>query len=387
MARHHFGGLSFLLFAGLYIAFATAQEASPASPESYDLGQEVEQLRGWKTYLLAEVDKYKAQAESAQTSLLSEQQRTAELNSHLEHWKKVAADAEVKAAATEAKGALEGEAKLAAAEAKAAASAAEAIQLSAQVEQLRKDAAAAQTSVTEALAKAAEAVNKATEAEALAASHSQYSAQLTAQIEQLKTNLAAVESRASAHAAALDASNGEAALLRKQLAEAVAERQSLDDRVTELANAATKAGGLRGHALAIYDILLEEVARHHENALNYANEKLPGFKAKVAEVHATVSSQMPNVTGHVGKFVGAVDGELRPWLRRTLGSVSALKPYSEDPVVVQGLVYIIIGAPVLLLLLPVLSYIFWLLTRRPSSSIATGRADGKPSRRNKKKQG
>ncbi|GIL64171.1 hypothetical protein Vafri_18134 [Volvox africanus] len=371
MARRHFGG--FLLFAGLCIAFATAQEASPASPESYDLGQEVEQLRGWKTYLLAEVDKYKAQAESAQTSLLSEQQRTAELSSHLEHWKKAAADAEVKAAATEAKGASEGEAKLAAAEAKAAASAAEAIQLSAQVEQLSKDAA--------------EAANKATAAEALAASHSQYSAQLTAQIEQLKADLAAAESRASAHAAALDASNGEAALLRKQLAEAVAERQSVDDRVTELANAATKAGGLRGHALAIYDILLEEVARHRENALNYANEKLPGFKAKVAEVHATVSSQMPNVKGHVSKFVGSVDGELRPWLRRTLGSVSWLKPYSEDPVVVQGLVYVIIGAPVLLLLLPVLSYIFRFLTRRPSSSSATGRADGKPSRRNKKKQG
>ncbi|GIL76392.1 hypothetical protein Vretimale_5947 [Volvox reticuliferus] len=386
MARRQFG-VSFLLLAGLYIAFATAQEDSAASPQSYDQGQEVEKLKEWKTYLLGEVDNYKAQVESAQASLLSEQQRVAELNSQLEHWKKAAADAEAKAASTEAKGASDGEAKVAAAEAKAAASAAEAAQLSAQVEQLKKDAEAAQAHVAEALAKATEEAQKAADAAALATSHSQYSAQLTAQIEQLRNDLAAAESRASAHAAALDASNGETALLRTQLAEAVAERQSLDDRITELANAATKAGGLRGHALAIYDILLEEVARHHENALNYANEKLPGFKAKVAEVHATVSSKMPNVRGHVGKFVASVEGELRPWLRQTLGSVSALKPYSEDPVVVQGLVYVIIGAPVLLLLLPVLSWIFWLVTRRPSTSSASARADGKPSRRNKKKQG
>jgi hypothetical protein len=50
-----------------------------------------------------------------------------------------------------------------------------------------------------------------------------------------------------------------------------------------------------------------------------------------------------------------VDGELRPWLRRSLGSVPGLKPYSEDPVVLQGITYFIIGAPVLLLLLPLLS--------------------------------
>lgn len=48
------------------------------------------------------------------------------------------------------------------------------------------------------------------------------------------------------------------------------------------ADAASKDGGLRGHTRAIYKILLEEVARHYDNALNYANEKLPGFKVRVA---------------------------------------------------------------------------------------------------------
>lgn len=76
--------------------------------------------------------------------------------------------------------------------------------------------------------------------EAKATSHTKYSSQLSVQVEQLKTNLAAAESRASAHAAAADASNGEAALLRKQYAAVVAERQALNDRVIELAKAAAK---------------------------------------------------------------------------------------------------------------------------------------------------
>ncbi|EFJ47527.1 hypothetical protein VOLCADRAFT_105088 [Volvox carteri f. nagariensis] len=360
MARHLLAVLPLLLCASLYFTHATAQESAPPSPEAYDVNTELEKLKGWKAYLLAEVDKYKAEVEKAQTALQAEQQRTAELTSLVEQWKQASTAAEAKAANAEAK-AADAEAKAAAAEARAAAAeakAAEGTHFSAQVEQLQRDAVAAQAKVAEAEVKAAEAAKKAAEAEALAASHAQYHTQMSAQVEKLKQDLAAAESRISAHAASADASNGEAALLRKQLADAVAERQALDDRITELASAATKAGGLRGHALAIYNILLEEVARHHENALNYANEKLPGFKAKVAEVHATFSSQMPNVTGHVGKFVNNVDGELRPWLRQTLGSVPALKPYSEDPVVLQGLVYFVIGAPVLLLLLPLLSIIF-----------------------------
>lgn len=74
-------------------------------------------------------------------------------------------------------------------------------------------------------------------------------------------------------------------------------------------------------------------------------------QAKITEVHAQVSAQLPkvNVTEHVGAFVGHVDGEIRPWLAQTLSAVPQLKKYGDDPVALQAIVYCIIGAPVVLL--------------------------------------
>ncbi|GFR48518.1 hypothetical protein Agub_g10413 [Astrephomene gubernaculifera] len=363
------------------IAQETAAQET-ATGETYDVYKEVEKLNRWKAYLQGEADKWKAEAEKAQAAWTAEQQRAAELGAQLEQTKKALMDAEARAAVMESrfaeadKRAIAAETRaniaehnVAAAETRATAAEAKAsaaeFASAPKFEQLKKEAEAAQA--------------RAVAAEANLAS-------MRAELEQLRRDAAEAKAKATAHASAADASSGEAELLRRQLASAVSEREALESRVAELAVATKKSGGLRGHALAIYDILVDEAARHSNTALTYANEKLPGLKAKVAEVHATVSSQLPDVSGHVGQFVGRVDGELRPWLRQTLGSVPALKRYSEDPVVLQGTVYGILAAPLLVLVLVPLLTCCCRMARRPQSSAVRG-VDGKPGRRGKKKQG
>jgi hypothetical protein len=49
-----------------------------------------------------------------------------------------------------------------------------------------------------------------------------------------------------------------------------------------MARCVPQEGGLRGHALGIYSILLSEASKHREAAVAYANEKLPGIKVREA---------------------------------------------------------------------------------------------------------
>ena len=139
------------------------------------------------------------------------QQRSADFAAQLDQYKKASEYAETKAA--------------------------EATQLSAQVEQLKKDTESAQ---------------------ALATSHATYSSQLSTQLEELKQT-------ASAYAAAADASNGETALLRTQLAEAVAERQAMDERITQLASATAKVSHIFATHL-MHKTQLASACSHHVTA-------------------------------------------------------------------------------------------------------------------------
>ncbi|PNW70150.1 hypothetical protein CHLRE_17g707900v5 [Chlamydomonas reinhardtii] len=297
-----------------------AQEAG----EAYDVNKELEKLKGWKHYLQSELDK-------ANAALKTEQDKTAQLTQQL---------TDANARATAAAGAADATAKV--------------NELTAKVAELTQQLTAATTRATTAEAQATAAAT----AQKQAADAQVTIAQLQKDAADAKAKVAELDAKLAAQVQAAAAANGEANVLRTKLAEqaakaeaAVVERQTLEARVAELANATAKAGGLRGHALAIYDILVDEAAKHRDVAINYANDKLPGLKAKITEVHAQVSAQLPkvNVTEHVGAFVGHVDGEIRPWLAQTLSAVPQLKKYGDDPVALQAIVYCIIGAPVVLL--------------------------------------
>ncbi|KAG2438105.1 hypothetical protein HXX76_005714 [Chlamydomonas incerta] len=302
-----------------------------APGEAYDVTKELEKLKGWKTYLQSELDK-------ANAALKTEQDKTAQLTQQL-------TDANAKVAA--AAGAADATAKV--------------NELTAKVAELTQQLTAATTRATAAEAQAAVAATAQTAAataQKQAADAQATVVQLQKDVADAKAKVAELDAKLAAQVKAADAANGEANVLRSKLAEqvakaeaALAERRTLEARVAELANATAKAGGLRGHALAIYDILVDEAAKHRDVAINYANDKLPGLKAKITEVHAQVSAQLPkvNVTEHVGAFVGHVDGEIRPWLAQTLSAVPQLKKYGDDPVALQAIVYCIIGAPVVLL--------------------------------------
>ncbi|KAG2450721.1 hypothetical protein HYH02_004559 [Chlamydomonas schloesseri] len=340
------------------LAFASLRSIVAQGEEAYDVNKELEKLKGWKQYLQTELDKSNA-------ALKTELEKTAQLTQQLN-------DANARASA--AAGAADATAKVneltakvadltqqltsattraTTAEAQAAAAAAaqkQAMDAQATIAQLQKDAADAKAKVAELQKDAADAKAKVAELQKDAAD--------------AKAKVAELDAKLAAQAKAADAANGEANVLRAKLAEAsakadaaVAERQMLEARVAELANATAKAGGLRGHALAIYDILVDEAAKHRDTAINYANDKLPGLKAKISEVHAQVSAQLPkvNVTEHVGAFVGQVDGEIRPWLAQALSAVPQLKKYGDDPVALQAIVYGIIGAPMVLLFSVLLS--------------------------------
>ncbi|KAG2491331.1 hypothetical protein HYH03_010336 [Edaphochlamys debaryana] len=282
--------MAFVAASALTSAWAEEGQAAAEPANQADPQVEIDRLNGWKVYLEKEV-------ETAKAALEAEKARAEGLIKELE-------DAKASAGSAAATATAAADQKAAAAESRAA---------------------AAEAKLVEAETRAAAAEKKLADAEARAS---------------------AAEKKLSTQIAATDAANGEAALLRRQLAEAVAERSSLEARVAELAAATQQAGGLKGHALGIYAILQAEAGKHRDTALAYANEKLPGLHAKVAEMHA----KMPNVSHHVTDFVAKVDAELRPWTARALAQVPPLKQYAEDPVVLQAIVAVMLGSPVLLLL-------------------------------------
>lgn len=233
--------------------------------------------------------------------------------------------------------------------AEADAPAADAAALAAEVELLRKWKVYYEGEVAKHTEEVAALKSQAAASEAEVQALRQHNAVRATEIANLQKELAQTVQQLAASAASLSAAQAEIAAMKSNPGTPFDVELLIARAKALLATAHEKAADILGK------VVMPKVTAAAGKAKLFVDKHLPGLTAQVQAMYDKAQPMAQQVQERVAATAQQLDTELRSVLQQSLGKVEALKPYVNDPVLVQALVYAILGLPATALVLGTLA--------------------------------